>query len=71
LAICLQILFNDRCQSSEHNLAILHLHGSVNTDFLLTKIKSKKRDKLLGIDDEMWVWLARTDPHFNLICSQK
>ena len=37
----------------------------------LTEIKSKKRERLLGIDDEMRVCLTMMEPRFDLICSQK
>ena len=37
----------------------------------LTEIKSKKRERLLGIDDEMQVCLTMMEPRFDLICSQK
>jgi len=36
----------------------------------LTEIKSKKREKLLGIDDKMRVCLAMAKTCFNLICSE-
>ena len=39
--------------------------------FFLTEIKSKKRERLLGIDDEMLVCLTMTEPPFDLICSLK
>jgi len=34
------------------------------------EIKSKN-ERLLGIDDKMWVCLATTEPHFNLNCSRE
>ena len=37
----------------------------------LTEIKNKKRERLLGDDDEMRVCLTMTEPRFDLICSQK
>ena len=36
----------------------------------LTEIKSKKRERLLGIDNEMRVCLTMTELRFDLICSQ-
>jgi len=47
LAICLQILFNDWCQSHQNILCHLHIHGSVNMDFLLWQnLKANTRDFL-------------------------
>jgi len=37
----------------------------------LTEIKSKKRERLLRIDDEMRVCLSSLNPRWNLICSRK
>ena len=37
----------------------------------LTEIKSKKRERLLRIDDEMRACLSTSEPRFSLICSQK
>ena len=37
----------------------------------LTEIKSKKRQRLLAIDDEMRVCLTSLEPRFELICSKK
>ena len=37
----------------------------------LTVIKSEKRERLLGIDDEMGVFLTTTESCLDLICSQK
>ena len=37
----------------------------------LTEIKSKKRARLLRLDDEMPVCLSALEPRINLICSQK
>ena len=37
----------------------------------LTEIKSKKRERLLRIDDEMRVCLSFLNPRWNLICSRK
>ena len=36
-----------------------------------TEIRNKKRERLLGIDDEMRVCLTMMEPRFDLICSQK
>jgi len=38
---------------------------------VLTEIKSCKRERLLGIDDEMRVCLSTMQPRFNRICSYK
>ena len=37
----------------------------------LTEIKSKKRARLLRLDDEMRVCLSALEPRINLICSRK
>ena len=37
----------------------------------LTEIKSKKRERLLKIDDEMRTCLSTSEPRFDLICSKK
>lgn len=37
----------------------------------LTEIKSKKRERLLRIDDEMRACLSTLEPRFNMICSRK
>lgn len=37
----------------------------------LTEIKSKKRERLLKVDDEMRTCLATLEPRFDLICSRK
>ena len=37
----------------------------------LTEIKSKKRERLLRIDDEMRVCLSNLEPRWNMICSGK
>lgn len=37
----------------------------------LTEMKSKKRERLQMIDEEMRVCLAKIEPRINLICSKK